>query len=42
MEKVCNGVVSSGTPSERDLEACRRLGEALARAAIRRAETPRE
>ncbi len=42
MEKVCDGVVSSGTPSERDLEACRRLGEALARAAIRRAETPRE
>ena len=42
MEKVCDGVVSSGTPNESDLEACRRLGEALARAAIRRAETPRE
>jgi len=34
MVKVCDGVVSSGMPSEGDLEACRRLGEALARAAI--------
>lgn len=36
MERVCDGVVSSGIPGEKDLEACRRLGEALARAAIER------
>lgn len=39
MVKVCDGVVSSGTPSERDLEACRRLGEALAKAALAKASS---
>lgn len=36
MEKVCDGVVSSGSPTEKDLEACRKLGENLARAAVKR------
>jgi flavorubredoxin len=34
MEKACNGIVSKGTPNAKDLEACRKLGEALAKAAI--------
>ncbi|MEM2739817.1 MAG: NAD(P)H-dependent oxidoreductase [Candidatus Bathyarchaeia archaeon] len=42
MEKVCDGIVSSGIPSEKDLEACRRLGEALAKAAVKRAGIPKE
>ncbi|MEM2849105.1 MAG: NAD(P)H-dependent oxidoreductase [Candidatus Bathyarchaeia archaeon] len=35
MVKVCDGVVSSGSPTARDLEACRKLGETLAKAAIK-------
>jgi len=38
MEKVCDGIVSSGPPSAKDLEACRKLGENLAKAAIKRSE----
>lgn len=38
MVKVCDGVVSSGTPTARDLEACRQLGETLARTAIKRSK----
>jgi hypothetical protein len=34
MEKACNGIVSKGTPNAKDLETCRKLGEALAKAAI--------
>jgi len=37
LNKVAEGVVSSGTPSEEDLSSCRKLGEALAKAAIKRA-----
>ena len=40
LEKVAEGVVSQGTPTERDLAACRKLGEVLAEAAIKRAEAP--
>jgi multimeric flavodoxin WrbA len=42
LEKVADGVVSQGEPSERDLEACRKLGETLAEMALRRAEPPKD
>lgn len=42
LEKVVDGVVSQGEPSEKDLEACRKLGETLAERAIERAEPPRD
>jgi len=42
LEKVSNGIVSSGTPGKEDLEKCRRIGEALAKAAIKRAEAPKD
>lgn len=42
MEKVCDGVVSSGTPTEYILEKCRKLGQALANAALKRAEAPKD
>ena len=40
LEKTAEGVVSQGTPTEGDLAACKKLGEALAEAAIKRAEAP--
>lgn len=40
LEKVAEGVVSQGVPSEKDLEACKDLGETLANAAVKRAEAP--
>ena len=42
LEKVADGVVSSGVPSENDLEACKKLGETLAKAALKRAEAPKD
>ena len=42
LEKVAEGVVSQGTPSSKDLEACKKIGEALAEAAVKRAEAPKE
>lgn len=42
LEKVADGVVSQGTPSSNDLESCEKLGEALAKAALKRAEVPEE
>ena len=42
LEKVAEGVVSQGEPDEKDLAACRNLGEALAKAAVERAEQPKE
>ncbi|MBS7611550.1 flavodoxin family protein [Candidatus Bathyarchaeota archaeon] len=36
MVKVCDGVALSGIPTARDLEACRKLGETLAKAAMKR------
>lgn len=40
LEKTAEGVVSVGEPSEEDLYCCRALGEALARAALKRAAEP--
>lgn len=40
LEKVADGVVSHGAPSNQDLVSCRELGEAIARSALRRAEEP--
>ena len=40
LEKVSDGVVSQGEPSSEDLASCRKLGEALARSALKRAEEP--
>ncbi len=42
LEKAIDGVVSQGEPSEKDLEACKRLGEALTQQAKKRAESPRD
>lgn len=42
LEKTGDGVVSQGTPSAEDLAACEKLGEALAKAAVKRAEVPEE
>jgi flavorubredoxin len=33
LEKVSDGLVSSGTPEKEDSERCRKLGESLAKAA---------
>jgi flavorubredoxin len=42
LEKVVDGVVSQGEPSEKDLDACRKLGETLAERALERAEPPKD
>ena len=42
LEEVAEGVVSQGTPTEHDLAACRKLGEALAEAAVERAEAAKD
>ena len=42
LEKVTDGVVSQGEPSEKDLEACRKLGEVLTERALERAEPPKD
>jgi multimeric flavodoxin WrbA len=42
LEKVANGVVSQGEPSKEDLAACRKIGEALAKAAAKRAAAPKD
>lgn len=42
LQKVAEGVVSQGAPNEKDLAACKKLGEALAKAAIKRAEAPKD
>jgi multimeric flavodoxin WrbA len=36
LEKIAEGIVSQGTPIQKDLEACERIGEALARAALQK------
>jgi len=41
LEKLTEGVVSQGEPSEKDLATCKKLGEALAKAAAKRAEAPK-
>jgi len=42
MEKVADGVVSQGEPSEENLGACKKLGEALATRALERTEMPKD
>jgi multimeric flavodoxin WrbA len=42
LEKVANGVVTQGEPSEENLEVCRALGETLAKRALERAEAPKD
>jgi len=42
LEKAADGIVSVGEPSEADLGKCRAMGAALARAALKRAEEPKE
>jgi multimeric flavodoxin WrbA len=41
LEKVADGVVSQGEPSRENLEACKKLGETLAKRALERAEVPK-
>ena len=42
LNKVAEGVVSSGTPTGRDLSSCRKLGEVLAKAVLIREEAPKD
>ena len=42
LEKVADGVVTQGEPTEENLRACRRLGETLAKRALERAEAPKD
>ena len=42
LEKVADGVVSQGDTSEESLRACKKLGEALAKKALERAEVPKD
>jgi len=42
MEKISDGVISSGIPTKEDLDKCRKLGETLAKAALKRTEPPKE
>ena len=42
LEKVADGVVCQGVPSEENLRDCRKLGEALAKRALERAEVPKD
>lgn len=42
LQKVAEGIVSSGTPSKDNLASCRKTGETLAKAALTRAEAPKD
>jgi len=42
LEKMADGVVSQGEPSEENLRACKKLGETLAKRALERAEAPKD
>ena len=42
LEKVADGVVSQGEPDEKSLSICRKIGEALAKSALKRAEGPED
>ena len=42
LQEAADGVVSQGEPSIEDLATCRKLGEALAKSAMKRAEAPRD
>ena len=41
LEKVSDGAVSQGEPSQENLRACKKLGETLAKKALERAEAPK-
>jgi hypothetical protein len=41
LEKVADGIFSQGEPSKENLEACKKLGETLAKKALERAEVPK-
>ena len=41
LQKIAKGIVSQGTPNENDLAACKKLGEALAKAATKIANAPK-
>jgi multimeric flavodoxin WrbA len=41
LEKVADGVAFQGEPSEENLRTCKKLGEALAKRALERAEVPK-
>jgi len=41
LEKVADGVASQGEPSRDNLEACKKLGETLAKRALKRVEVPK-
>ena len=40
MEKVADGLVSQGDPSEENQKECKKLGEALAQRALKKTEVP--
>ena len=42
LEKVADGVVSQGEPSEENLKACKKVGETLAKRALERAGVPKD
>jgi flavorubredoxin len=42
LEKVAEGVVSQGKPSQEDLKKCKQLGRTLAKKAIERGEAPKD
>jgi multimeric flavodoxin WrbA len=42
LQKVAEGVASWGTPSRDDFASCRKIGEILAQAALKRAEAPKD
>jgi multimeric flavodoxin WrbA len=42
LEKVADGVVSQGEPSEKHLKSCVKLGETLAKKALERTEVPKD
>jgi multimeric flavodoxin WrbA len=42
LEKVADGVVSQGDTGEESVKACKKLGEALAKRALERAEVPKD
>jgi multimeric flavodoxin WrbA len=42
LQKVSHNIVSSGLPSKGDLEKCKKAGETLAKAALKRAIAPKK
>lgn len=42
LEKVADGVVSQGEPSEENQKICKKLGETLAKRALERTEVPKD